>query len=135
MTFDPTKPVQTRDGRKARIICMDAKHVDGEIIALVTYPENHPHEGDEFVASFYKGGHWAPPSYREKYPERADHPDDLVNAPVKTSTWQTIYEHSIAIGVHKTLEDALSLSGTNRVGFLRRDFEDGKFVGVEFEKI
>lgn len=32
--FDPTKPVQTRDGRKARIICTDAKGVL-PIIALV----------------------------------------------------------------------------------------------------
>jgi hypothetical protein len=34
MTFDPTKPVQTRDGRKARIICTDACCED-PIIALV----------------------------------------------------------------------------------------------------
>lgn len=34
--FDPTKPVQTRDGRKARIICTDAKlHKDRPIIYLI----------------------------------------------------------------------------------------------------
>lgn len=36
MTFDPTKPVQTRDGRKARIICTDFKGFGrGSIIANV----------------------------------------------------------------------------------------------------
>lgn len=30
--FDPTKPVQTRDGRKARILCADAKYRSGETI-------------------------------------------------------------------------------------------------------
>ena len=33
-TFDPTKPVQTRDGRKARIICTDIKD-DTPILAAV----------------------------------------------------------------------------------------------------
>jgi hypothetical protein len=34
--FDPTKPVQTRDGRKARIICTDRKSIGGyPIVALI----------------------------------------------------------------------------------------------------
>lgn len=33
--FDPKRPVQTRDGRKARIICTDAKVNEKPIIALV----------------------------------------------------------------------------------------------------
>jgi len=33
--FDPTKPVQTRDGRKARIICTDRNDADFPIVALV----------------------------------------------------------------------------------------------------
>ena len=34
--FDPTKPVQTRDGRKARILCSDRRSVHGfSILALV----------------------------------------------------------------------------------------------------
>lgn len=38
MKFDPTKPVQTRDGRKARIICTDMRACNSaySIIALVT---------------------------------------------------------------------------------------------------
>ncbi len=34
--FDPTKPVQTRDGRKARIVCMNADNSRYPIVALVT---------------------------------------------------------------------------------------------------
>lgn len=40
-SFDPNKPVQTRDGRKARILCTDRKAPKDEenLIALVTYEE------------------------------------------------------------------------------------------------
>ena len=38
-TFDPTKPVQTRDGRKARIICTDRKGTDFSVLALVLNSE------------------------------------------------------------------------------------------------
>lgn len=34
--FDPTKPVQTRDGRKARIVCTDAARPKFPIVALLT---------------------------------------------------------------------------------------------------
>lgn len=36
MTFDPTKPVQTRDGRPARIVCTDVKGTTHSIVSLVT---------------------------------------------------------------------------------------------------
>ena len=42
MTFDPTKPVQTFDGRKARIICTD-KSGDYPIVALVTDTNDSDH--------------------------------------------------------------------------------------------
>ena len=35
--FNPDKPVQTRDGRKARIICTDRKDSHYPIVALVSY--------------------------------------------------------------------------------------------------
>lgn len=36
--FDPTKPVQTRDGRKARILATDLKDPNYPILAAVTLP-------------------------------------------------------------------------------------------------
>lgn len=66
--FDPTKPVQTRDGRKARIICTDAK---GEypIVALITYED-----GEEEPGMFYSNGAFI--SGQHTLPSR-----DLVNIP------------------------------------------------------
>jgi len=54
--FDPTKPVQTRGGHKARIICTDRKNaVSFPIIALVD-----DGEGYEETKSYTKGGrHYA----------------------------------------------------------------------------
>ena len=34
MTFDPTRPVQTRDGRPARIVATD-RHCPGEDVSIV----------------------------------------------------------------------------------------------------
>lgn len=51
MTFDPTKPIQTRDGRKARILCIDLKSCHPIVAAYYT------HEGNqEQIRSFYKDG-------------------------------------------------------------------------------
>lgn len=54
-TFDPTKPVQTRDGRKVRILCTDKRGHDGfdnlRIVALVTEKE-----GGETLDTFEANG-------------------------------------------------------------------------------
>lgn len=79
MPFDPTKPVMTRDGRPARIICTDrrAPASGHNIIALVT-------EGiGEFTWHFYSDG-----SHIKNTISR----NDLVNIPVKRSGWINIYE-------------------------------------------
>ena len=39
--FDPLKPVQTRDGRKARIICTDRKMDGFPILALIPSHSGH----------------------------------------------------------------------------------------------
>lgn len=51
MTLDTTKPVQTRDGRAARIICVDRKG-DYSIIALVESPDG------ENLISCSSEGNW-----------------------------------------------------------------------------
>lgn len=67
MTFDPTKPVQTRDGRKARILCTDAEEPT-PIVALVT----GRYISGEFVAKFRTDG-----SFHLKGSEETD----LINVP------------------------------------------------------
>lgn len=64
--FDPTKPVQTRDGRKARILCTDADSARS-IVALVLCDDKR-----ERPFSYYPSG--SAETFR-------DLPGDLVNVP------------------------------------------------------
>lgn len=68
--FDPTKPVQTRDGRKARILCTDSGLPNYPIVALV--------EGQGIPNTFSMGGSFiasdSSPDFR-----------DLVNLPETVS--------------------------------------------------
>mgnify|MGYP003351869929 CR=1 FL=1 len=49
------KPVQTRDGRDARIICFDAKRKDCHIVCLITCLE----DGMEYLFSYFRDdGKW-----------------------------------------------------------------------------
>jgi hypothetical protein len=50
MKFDPTKPVQTANGKPARIITTDRKGTDFPIVALIMQ------EGAEFVEMFNRNG-------------------------------------------------------------------------------
>lgn len=71
MTFDPTKPVQTRDGRKARIICTDRVGIGSKIIALIL--EGH---GEEAHAYKDDGSFW--------YADECHDYRDLINIPPLT---------------------------------------------------
>lgn len=69
--FDPTKPVETRDGRKARVLCTDAKQDGlGPILALVSQDD-----GFESPMFFFADGKFDA--------SRAECGVDLVNAPVR----------------------------------------------------
>ena len=45
--FDPTKPVQTRDGHKARIVCTDRKGT----VSIVALVERYSHENAVYYGS------------------------------------------------------------------------------------
>lgn len=114
-TFDPTKPVQTRDGRKARILCVDRLVGDDEtsqglhpepIVALVT-----SHDGSyEYTETFSADGHWL---------DDGDASDDLVNVP--ESKWLNVYdpkaEDFTAIW-HNSRELADRFAAGSRIGVL-----------------
>lgn len=124
MTFDPTKPVQTRDGRKARIICTDKKGAY-PIVAVVEFGLK-----EEFAYSYTAIGSSINNSCL-----------DLVNIPERTSTWQNVYKKVRGRSPTEQPSKAASISSASHaagvssdlVGFIRRDFEDGVFVGAEFE--
>lgn len=83
--FDPTKPVRTRDGRKARIICTNRVGTvyDRPIIALLDF-DTH-----EEVRTFTGTGRF-----------RATHTsnDDLVNIP--TTQWVNLDQEEVGRTVH-----------------------------------
>jgi hypothetical protein len=81
--FDPTKPVKTRSGRNARIICTDAKSKDNKypIIALIEVGENK----EEISISYTKEG-----TFFIRNGEKDSY--DLVNIPQEY--WINIYAYN-----------------------------------------
>ena len=80
--FDPTKPVQTRNGSKARIVPADRRHPSHPICALVLYAD-----GTEGVY-FYE------PDGCSCGPEKSLF--DLVNIPerIQWEGWVNLYDNS-----------------------------------------
>lgn len=82
MSFDPTKPVQTRDGRPARIIAANIKHPKYPIAAVYLGDSSLGDTPHEIVATYTKDG---------LYVEEDKRPVDLVNVPTKKEGWIIIY--------------------------------------------
>lgn len=93
--FDPTRPVQTRDSRRARIICTDMKG-QGPIVALVTN-ENGGEIAYLFTAHgrFISGGYYHGPDGL-----------DLINIPARIhqEAWANVYFHGAVL--HSTRKEA-----------------------------
>lgn len=122
--FDPTKPVQTRDGRPARIICTDRNHIDGPIVALIT-AQTRGHEGEELIQSFYENGYYRP------YPF-SPHSIDLVNIPERTEKFLKVYSGETFGRMHKSLEAAKACEKIREPdGYLKLIYEDDVLVSVE----
>src|SRR5215467_3030252 len=73
MTFDPTKPVQTRSGLKVEILRSNVDNKKFPIVALVTI------DGRQVAHTFGADGRWGVPY--------ASNPMDLVNVPEKHVRW------------------------------------------------
>lgn len=116
-TFDPTKPVQTRDGRKARILATDLS--GSYSIAAVITEDN----GEIFLERFASDG-------RELFAEET--PLDLVNVPERTERFFAISEHGRALG---TPSSDLSVVSRGKHGWsptaLKLTLEDGNPVSAE----
>ena len=72
------KPVQTRDGRAARIICFDAKGPDNTYIITLIYENDHECQ----ITNNMDGTHWS-----SNYPQ-----NDLVMKSEKKEGWINIYQ-------------------------------------------
>lgn len=112
------KPVCTRDGRKARIICFDAKRKDGKnIIALIPSKE---YSGFEDLVAYpnngnYHGGH--------------ENDGDLMMLPQKKEGWVRIYKSAsnvyyLSSNIYKTEEDAKHSSDCCYVGASKISWEE-----------
>lgn len=104
--FDPSKPARTRDGRKVRIICTDAKDANLPIVVLVTADD-----GGEHVLRYTADGrllckHAA-----------VDRPSDLVNVSEPIVSYVNAYEDHLG-PTHRT--EALADARGSRFGRGRR---------------
>lgn len=110
MTFDPSKPVQTRDGQKATIICDTRRFTYCEhefpIVALV-----HRKDGEDSIITTQADGH--------TFIDGSENPLDLINIPEKRTCWGNVYLYNDGrqpcIATHGTREEADTYAGEERV--------------------
>lgn len=118
MSFDPTKPVQTRNGRAARIISTDRKMGNGNVPIVALVADN---SGGEAIASFYADGtHWA----------NGDQQNDLINVDefakpgryiVKNRDGQRAWVLTLDTPWKSTTPIVAIVEGHQRVTYYRKD--------------
>lgn len=125
--FDPTKPVQMRDGRKARIICTDFKGTNPIVVLIPGFP-NTDRE--------YTGYRKADGSYPYGVGES---PHDLVNVVERTSKFSNVYKNmtSATVDSREKVDDLARMVGPHmeRIAILEYLFEDGELVDVVLHKV
>jgi len=105
---DLTKPVQTRDGRKARVLCTDRKHnISAPVIALLT-EEN----GNEFCRTYRADGQYMP----------CRSASDLVNLPEKRMIWVNVYVGDY-LTPHSSKELADMAAAVSRIACVEVQYE------------
>lgn len=123
MTFDPTKPVRTRDGRPARILAADVKDPDGRaIVAAISR-----NDSKEELYTFQANG---------RYSLEFTNPRDLVNIPKERSSFVNLYakgndryRRGIGETDNHSLDYARTRQGSSCTGTLEIVVdEDGKFI-------
>ena len=105
--FDPTKPVQTRDGRPARIVAQGLKS-HYSIIAVITEPDGGERAITHTAEGVYRSGSSEPGL------------NDLINVPEKRRIkgfFNLYYEQYVSVPIgpvfHPTRELADSRAGSN----------------------
>lgn len=113
MTFDPNKPVQTRDGRKVRIICTDKRGLY-PIVALIS-------DGDGESCGTHTG------DGKFSINREGDDPRDLINVPECKTLWANVYDGCVSRTFHSR-QDASGSRGADARGLVSLTVEDGKIV-------
>lgn len=134
--FDPTKPVQTRDGRKARILCTDYLFYNRHyILGAVLFKASNEIE-HELIQKYLTNG---------RVSEGETCGTDLVNIVERTSKFQniwysTLYKRADSPKSHRmfnTLTEAAAFKGSEyyiKLGVMELIYEDGEFVDAVFHK-
>lgn len=109
--LDLTKPVQTRDGRRVRILCTDRQDEKFPIIALV----QDLFECNERLYSYTKRG----------FANVGGGPSscDLVNVPEKRSMWVNVYEKANNDVCHSTKREADKNQVPGRIACIELTYE------------
>ncbi len=113
--FDPKKPVQTRKGDKARIVCTDVKSYGDEwpILALITHSN-----GCELLRQYTRLGRMG---------KVYDNDHDLVNVPEEHEAWINLYGgEGDSCYWYSTREVADQCAGTDRIACIKIKFKDGE---------
>ena len=118
--IDWTKPVQTRDGRKVRVLCTDADAKD-QVVGLLRVPgKGMP----EFVQTWRIDGMFAPPHKSA---------NDLINTPTKREGWIVIdKDESMSPIVYAAASSHVYTSKELAERHHRMPF--GKIVRIEWEE-
>jgi hypothetical protein len=98
--FDPMRPVQTRKGKPARILCADLRGGHYPVVAAVSNAD-----GNEYVETFTAEGR------RDDCDTSDKNGCDLINVPQRLTFWTNLYRnaegtHSWVGGGFATQEDA-----------------------------
>lgn len=114
---NPTRPIVTRDGHAARIICTNRIDKTHSILALLFEDEDRDRE--EVYQYTSKG----------EYFSNASSPHDLFFAPIKKEGWINIYHHegrnsSSSKGIYDTKEEALKCRFKNCVDTVQIEWEE-----------
>ena len=91
---NPSRKVVTREGRSARILCVDKKGGDLPIIALIQQCTRD----NEIIGTFTKEGKWSATI--------AEQPNDLFFAPEKHEGWINIYHDTTGVSSGAVLYDS-----------------------------
>lgn len=113
--LDLTKPVQTRDGKPARVICTDFKtpYSDSTLVALILYPDGY----EELVTFFHDGTH------------ARNQGLSLVNVPEKR--YVAITTNGYTTHGYSDKSTALEIARESGYQALELTIENGKIIGTK----
>lgn len=107
---NPQRKITTKDGRRARIICVDRCGLNTkQIVALITIPN-----GDEIIKTYWEDG--------VETRGTKDNPHDLFFGTEKKEGWINIYKVNSTVSpgprTYNTKEEAEAARGSNLVDYI-----------------